>query len=700
MLALTLLAVLAVLALSSTGAGAEVELNSTDHKVSDGDGDGYEDTVIVNATVQNTDQGQSLTFTLEVVLEHEGTQVDRKTSDDRLDPNATVDLDVTVSTGTDSPNGTYTVKVLLHEVDLTGQVVDSDDWTVDLWPMGEYSLALSANRTAVTTLENTTVGFTLTVGSTSNNPTGFNVSVTKVLGWGHRLEMDPVELLPDGSADLMMEVDVPSNAPANEQETIMVEVVSTRNGTAFATLSVTVTVAKQTFDLDLELFTTQVNVASGETVTAEGRVRNDGNNQDNVTLLAETPTGWMVEFVPPYLLLDRGTWAGFILRLTLPAGLSGAGTTRINVSALSGGLVAEDVGSITVIYNTAELNMTGGQVSVSPAMPAVGKEVTLQVSFRNAGSVTTEDVIVVVISDGEELARTIVPDIPPGGTGVATLNWTASAGTKLLRIIADPDNDIPELVEKNNELTWTLQVSSPDLAVGTRDITLEPDYPAEGSEAKLFVNVRNVAAQTAPPFHVLVTVDGEELERFSVDTGLAGGDNVTMGVEWKAGTGRHEFVVTIDPQGQVLEEDRSNNVATRTFTMNMLPTASLVIHLTDVAEGEPVVMDASGSDDPDGRVRQYFFDYGDGTDSGWVFSPSINHTYGQTGTFEVRVYVRDEAAAQSQDPAIVEVTVSGTDDGNGEETPFVKVPATVLALLGVGLVLVTLARRGRGRHRV
>jgi hypothetical protein len=137
-------------------------------------------------------------------------------------------------------------------------------------------------------------------------------------------------------------------------------------------------------------------------------------------------------------------------------------------------------------------------------------------------------------------------------------------------------------------------------------------------------------------------------------------------------------------------------VATRTFTVNRLPTASLVIHLTDVMEGEPVVMDASGSEDPDGRVRQYFFDYGDGSDSGWVFSSSINHTYGQTGTFEVRVYVRDEAGAQSQDPAVVEVEVSGTDDGNGDDTPFVDVPTTVLALLVMALVVMTMAGRRRG----
>jgi uncharacterized membrane protein len=693
-LALSLLGVLVALAVSSSGAGAELDLASVGHGLVDGDGDGYDDTVRVNTTVHNTDLVQSATYTLEAVLEFNGSQVARRTADGLLDPNETVDDLLTLGTDTGSTNGTYTVKVLLHEGDLTGDVVDSDQWTVYLRPRGEYVVSVRANRTAATALENTTVTFTLTVGSASNNPTGVNVTVTTALGWGYELERTLIDLDLDEDATVGLTVTVPPNTPANERETLAIEVFSTRNGTAFATLSVSVTVAKQTFALELEMFTQELYVASGETVTAEGRVRNGGNNLDNVTLMAGTPAGWTAEFVPPYLLVDRGTWRGFVLQLTLPAALKDAGTTHVNVSALSSGLVVEAVRSITIVYNTVELNMTGAQVSITPDPPAVGDELTLQVSFQNAGSVTAMDVLMVVVSDGVELARTTVSDIPPGGTGVATLRWTASPGTQLLRVVADPNNDVPELEEGNNEVAYTLEVTSPDLAVGTRDITLDPGYPAEGSETRVLVNVRNAADHMASPFDVRVTVDGEELDTFTVDTGLAGGSNVTLETTWTAGTGRHEFQVTVDPLGQVPEEDVSNNVATRTFTVNRLPAASLVIHLTSVKEGEPVAMDASGSTDPDGRVRQYFFDYGDGTDSGWVFSAEINHTYGQTGAFEVRVYVRDEAGAQSRDPAVVGVNVTGVDDGNGDDTPSVDVPATVLAMVAAAALVVTLARRG------
>ncbi|NIS19197.1 MAG: PKD domain-containing protein [Thermoplasmata archaeon] len=357
--------------------------------------------------------------------------------------------------------------------------------------------------------------------------------------------------------------------------------------------------------------------------------------------------------------------------------------------------MAESVVPLTVIYNSAELNMTGAEIILTPSMPTAGQTVTLQVTFGNGGSVTAENVLVVVLSDDGELARTFVDDIPPGGIGVATLQWKAAAGTQLLRVVVDPENDLAEPNESNNEATWTMRVSSPDLSVTTTGITISPDYPTEGTDAIISVVVRNLAEQIAPPFDVTLSLEGTTVRTFTVDTGLAGGANVTLETNWTALLGRHEFTVTADPLGHVAEEDRTNNVASRSFSVNTRPIAQLVILMTEVNEGETVSMDASDSEDPDGRVRQYFFDYGDGTDSGWVFSSTINHTYGQTGTFEVRAYVRDEGGAQSAEPALVEVTVNELDKEEGEDTPTLTAPAVLAA---IATVAVLAALRGRTRR--
>jgi uncharacterized membrane protein len=697
LLSLVLLAALAAMSLAVSAAEGDLNLTSVGYSLSDSDGDDFNDQVTVNATVHNTDTLQLRRFALEVLLEHDETQIDLSTRDGQLDPDATQDLVVVVGTDGTSPIGTFNVTVLLHATDLTGDVEDGDEETVDLYPLGEYQVTVEANRTSAVTLENTSVDFSLTVGSDSNNPTGANISVETNLGWTYQLGAEGVDLAPGGWAEVGLTVQVPPNAPANQRETLTIEVVSTRNDTAFATVILSVTVAQQTFSVEMHLLITQVQVASGQTATTQGRVFNNGNNLDNVSLMADVPPGWTAVFEPPHLLLGRGTWMDFSLDLTPQAGLKGSGTISMNVTALSSGLSSESVAVLTVVFNSVELRMTGANVTLTPTLPAAGDRVTLQVSFRNTGSVTAENVLVVVISDGEELARTFVEDIPPSGIGVATLEWTAAPGTRLLRVVADPEDDLPESNENNNEVTFTMRVTSPDLSITSKDITITPDYPTEGTEATVTLTVGNLAEQRAPVFDVTLTVDGADLRTFTVDTGLPGGGNVTLEVNWTALPGRHEFTVSVDPMGQVTEGEVANNEASRSFTVNDRPVAGLVIHLTEVDDGDIVPMDASGSSDPDGRVRQYFFDYGDGTDSGWVFNSFINHTYGQTGTFQVRLYVKDEAGAQSAEPAVVEVTVRPVKDGNGDDTPALPVPVVLAALVCVAALSATLARRGRGR---
>ncbi len=696
LLVLAFLVAITALAMTTSALDGEVELAHVAYSVLDTDGDGLNDQVEVNAAVHNADDMQTKSFTLEVVLEHDSSRFDLRTADGWLDPNSTVDLVVEVGTDSLSPSGTYTVSVILHANDLTGEVMDSDATSVDLYPTGDYRLTLDADRTSFEVMENTSVNFDLTVGSLSNNPTGVNITVGTTLGWSYQLDTGPLQLDVNDSAVLGLSVEVPPNAPPGAQEVLVVDVVSTRKGTAFASLILTVTVTNQVFKVELKLLTDRVVVASGNTVTIDGMVTNGGNNLDNITMLADVPLGWTTEFEPPFLLLARGTTKTFVLHLTPPADLKESGTSLMNITALSMGLVHESVAGLTVVYNTAELRLDSDGLTFSPSSPASGEEVTLQATVANSGSVFAENVLVVVTSDGRELARTFIDDIPPGGLGVATLRWTVSPGSLLLRVMTDPDDDVPETDEGNNEATLTIHVTSPDLAVVMRDIMMSPDYPTEGTDTTVNVTVTNLALQPAGPFDVSISVDGDLLGMFTVDTGLAGGANVTLEATWTAVPGRHEVTVEVDPLGQVAEEDNANNEAVRTFTINRRPNAELDVLLTDVEVGETVTLDASGSSDPDGRVRQYHFDYGDGTDSGWVFSTSINHTYGERGTYEIRLYVRDEAGAQNAEPVVITINVEDvdTDDGNG--TPALPVPAVIAAMVAMATLATLLARRRDG----
>ncbi|HID74079.1 MAG TPA: tetratricopeptide repeat protein, partial [Thermoplasmata archaeon] len=116
--------------------------------------------------------------------------------------------------------------------------------------------------------------------------------------------------------------------------------------------------------------------------------------------------------------------------------------------------------------------------------------------------------------------------------------------------------------------------------------------------------------------------------------------------------------------------------------------------------GDTVVIDASGSE---GEGLWYFFDFGDGTVSGWTYESTARHEYLNPGTYRVTLRIRDRHGLQDQ----VETSVRVEEEG--------AIPTDLLFSIGVGILvfgtlLIGLSalhyRRGRGdvmpgtRHRI
>ncbi len=689
---LLVLLAMGAMALGVWGEGEDLQLGQVAYSRFDIDNDGLMDAVEVIADVNNVNSIQSRVFTLEVVLTSGTVQVDLKTAGARLDPLGSTTVTLEVGTGTDTSSGTYTVMVVLHEEYLQGPVMDEDETTVELWPLGEYDIDLEVNRTSAEAMENTSVGFTVTLSSGSNNPTDVEIDLTSSLGWPYQLEMMTVAMEPQQERAIGLTVLVPHNAPPGSFETLELEAVALRNATAFATLTLTVMVDLQDFKLSLELTTSQVFIASGETTTASGFVTNGGNNVDNATLIADLPHGWVIAFEPPFLLIDRGDTLGFDMLITAPSYLTDSGSMDVNITALSKGLVAQDVRELRVVYNTAELLIDTGNVTIIPHSPSAGDEVTVQATVRNAGAVTASGVEVALVTDDGEVTRVTLATLPPGAIGVATLKWTPPPGSHLVRVVVDPDGKVVEVDEENNVASLTVKVISADLSVVPSDITIDPSYPTEGSETTVRVVVNNLRPLVAGAFKVELIVDDGSIGTQEATDGLVGDGNVTFEWTWTAVPGRHTFVVEVDIDGAVQEEDRSNNMATRSFTVNQRPDPVLRLSVEEVRTGEVLTLDGSGSTDPDGRVRLYFFDYGDGSDSGWTFFATVNHSYTEPGEYVIRLHIKDEVEAQSEDPMAVTVKVTRPDTGD-ETTPG---PGALMALLAIAVVTATIARlRGR-----
>jgi len=84
---------------------------------------------------------------------------------------------------------------------------------------------------------------------------------------------------------------------------------------------------------------------------------------------------------------------------------------------------------------------------------------------------------------------------------------------------------------------------------------------------------------------------------------------------------------------------------------NMLPTSVLWTDKTLVAPNQNVTFIGTDSYD-DGRVDQYFFDFGDGTNSSWTTLSLFAHNYSSTGTYNAKLTVMDDFGDRSESSVV------------------------------------------------
>ncbi|MCK5773912.1 MAG: VCBS repeat-containing protein [Thermoplasmata archaeon] len=89
------------------------------------------------------------------------------------------------------------------------------------------------------------------------------------------------------------------------------------------------------------------------------------------------------------------------------------------------------------------------------------------------------------------------------------------------------------------------------------------------------------------------------------------------------------------------------------------PPTALLSGPEEVELGSSVTLSGEGSHDADGVVVEYRFDLGDGSVSGWVVSPTIQHSYGSAGIYRAVLSVKDEKGSISPEDAYLTIRVVG-----------------------------------------
>jgi len=171
---------------------------------------------------------------------------------------------------------------------------------------------------------------------------------------------------------------------------------------------------------------------------------------------------------------------------------------------------------------------------------------------------------------------------------------------------------------------------------GQPDVLIQGSYGPDGTNAVLYRPLGDDTEPTAV-FHAP-----------NQDAGLGGFSSLLGGVAAGEFTGSGRVYVVLPQTRDDNDAAQSSRVYRYEMPGNQSPTADFGFAPSVPQVGETVTFDASGSEDLDGTIETYDWDFGDGSGGGGV-SETISHAYDSEGTYTVALTVTDGDGAVSEE---------------------------------------------------
>ncbi len=214
------------------------------------------------------------------------------------------------------------------------------------------------------------------------------------------------------------------------------------------------------------------------------------------------------------------------------------------------------------------------------------------------------------------------------------------------------------LIKKSGYQDWSRQIYLVAGRTRTLRVILEPAVANQAPVAQFTFSPTSPAPGEWVQFDASASYDPDgNIVSYQWDFNGDGTVDATGQVVYHSyaapGTYNVRLVVT-DDQGASDEEVKAVTVA----APNQPPVARFSISPTPAQVGMPVTFDATGSYDPDGFITDYRWDFnGDGTIDGT--GQIASYTYFAPGTYQVTLYVTDNAGATAQNTQTLQVIVPG-----------------------------------------
>ena len=275
---------------------------------------------------------------------------------------------------------------------------------------------------------------------------------------------------------------------------------------------------------------------------------------------------------------------------------------------------------------------------------------TITVTSGNA-EVTPDPVTITIGASGlSSLTLTADPPVLPVGGGTATLKVTAldENFNPLANIPVTLSTNAGQLNSSGNVITTNANGTAQDLLTTTE--TANVTASSGGIETSITVHVETNDGPTASFVYSPSSPKVGEKVNFNA-SGSSDPDGNIVSFQWDFGDGRSDSGERVSHTYRnvgtftvvLVVKDNSGNRGTSSQTVSITegssPNASFVYSPANPAENETIYFNASESDDPDGDIVSFDWDFGDGTTGK---GETVTHRYGGSGSFTVLLKVTDD----------------------------------------------------------
>lgn len=230
------------------------------------------------------------------------------------------------------------------------------------------------------------------------------------------------------------------------------------------------------------------------------------------------------------------------------------------------------------------------------------------------------------------------------------------------------DGSLLRTSTRENEF-FALTRNAPDKVMTEETFTVEDEI-----KAKVDLDFAAISAELPSGFRV---VRGELL---AFERDLTAGETFTNSYEVRAPSEPGTFTLEATARGKPPAETSqalSANLTIDVESTNQTPNVRFSFSPQEPRAGQRVTFDASNSEDPDGSIANYRWNFGDGETTSGAAMVTVTHSYEEAGTYRVTLIIEDNEGAQGRQTELVTVEQA--------PTVFGQIPREVL--IGAGVIV-------------